>query len=219
MTRGLGNRRAHKVGATHANDEDGKGQATRSHIKRAIAEIATTRDIATVTLADICAKAKLTTGALYFHFEGRDRAIEEMAIDVVRDHYERILKVPDSAFEEFLRGVIGIFTHYNQNNGRLPRAVYVTIGTRRKVGRFWLNARQPVVAKFKRLIEAEREQAGLSTDPAPFLAHFILNSIEDLSMDAFQWNNVELAAFAGTLREWQDRQCSLWRSAILAHFE
>lgn len=52
----------------------------------------------------------------------------------------------------------------------------------------------------------------------PTLAHFLLNSIEDLSMDAFQWHNTYLEAYAADPTEWEERQTTLWKWAILAPF-
>jgi AcrR family transcriptional regulator len=203
--------------ATRAQ-ETSKGDITRRHIKDVIARLAKERPLSKINLAEICSAAGLTTGALYFHFGGKEQAIQEMVIDEIRGLYARMLERSGDTFEHCIRGATAAIADYMQNNGRLPRAVYTTIGTKAHVGQAWLKIRRPLLEKIAALIAAAREAKQLSAEPGAFLAHFILNSIEDLSMDLFQWHNTEFALFASSSEEWQDRQCALWGWAILAPF-
>jgi len=196
--------------------EDSKGDVTRRHIKTVITKLASEKPLSRISLADICSAAGLTTGALYFHFGGKEQALEEMVIDEMRGLYPRMMGEPGDSFEDCVRRIASVVATYLQGNGRLPKAIYSIIATRRNVGRAWLDVRQPVVDGLAGAIAAEREHHQLSAEPAPFLAHFILNSIEDLSMDLFQWENTEFALFARDTEEWLDRQCGLWSWAILA---
>ena len=196
--------------------EDTKGDVTRRHIKNVIARLASEKPLSRINLAEICSAAGLTTGAVYFHFGGKDQAIEEMVVDEMRGLYPRMMGESGDTFEVFVRRIASIVAAYLQDNGRLPKAVYTMIATKSTVGRAWLDVRQPVVDKLARLIAVDRENNRLSAEPAPFLAHFILNSIEDLSMDLFQWSNTEFASFANNAEDWIDRQCALWNWAILA---
>lgn len=202
----------------HKPQELTKGDATRRHIKAVIARLAVEKPVTKLQLAEICSAAGLTTGAFYFHFGGKDQAIQEMVIDEIRDLYGPMTGESADSFEDFVRAITSMIATYMQANGRLAKAVYTTIGSKGNVGRAWLKIRQPVVAKLTELIGITREKNGLSIEPAPFLAHFILMSIEDLSMDLFQWHNTEFALFASSTEEWQDRQCALWSWAILAPF-
>jgi AcrR family transcriptional regulator len=196
-----------------------RGDRTRKAIKRVIAKLAMKRDIADINLADICAAAKLTTGAVYFHFKGKDDAIEEMVIDEVEDIYARMQKLEGANFGELVAAALDDSSAYHQRSKQLPRAIQLVINTRPKAYAVWIKAREPIIEKFCAAISSERQAAGLSTEPAPYLAHFILNSMEDLGMDLFQWNNPTLAPFATTLADWNARQTALWRHAILAPFD
>lgn len=197
-------------------ETDSRGERTRRGIKRAIARLASKKEVADITLADVCAATKLTTGAIYFHFGGRDEAIEEMVIDEIQSLYAERMKDDGSSFGAFVSSVIAGSTRYHQRMKRMPRAISVIINTRPRAYAAWLEARRPLVARLERLIVDARREAGLTADAAPYLAHFILNSIEDLAMDVFQWQNPTLAPFASDLDDWNARQTALWSWAILA---
>ena len=199
---------------------DSRGDRTRREIKQAIARLAARRDVADINLVDICKAANITTGALYFHFKNKDVAIEEMVIEEVREvNARRLQAMTGDTFADHISAILVQSSQYHRSAKRLPRAISVVINSRPQAYDAWLAARRPVIAKLEAAIASEREQRGLSTDPAPYLAHFILNSLEDLAMDLFQWGNPTLAPFAKTTEAWNERQQALWCWAILAPFE
>jgi len=194
-----------------------RGDRTRARIKQAIAKLAATRDLNEITLADICRHAKVTTGALYFHFEDRDEAIDAMAIDEIEAIYARILGgFKGASVANLLQAIVVILTELHQQRGMLPRAVQSVINARPRVYAAWIAARRPLVTLLEDRISHARAAKRLPTAPAPYLAHLVLNSIEDLSMDVFQWKNPTLAPFAQSAEQWNRRQTSLWAWAILA---
>jgi len=201
-----------------APDTTARGDRTRRHIKKVIAKLVNKKDLADITLADICKGAKLTTGAVYFHFGSRDEAIEEMVIDEVKALYAAQVTDPSEGFEDTLRRIIDCNTEHNLRNKQMPRVIATSIFTRPKVYDAWLAAREPVVARLQELIAAERESRSLPGEDAAYLAHFILNSIEDLAIDVFQWSNPTLAPFASDPVGWRERQTAMWAWAILAPF-
>lgn len=196
-----------------------KGERTRKLIKTTIARLAGRKDVSDINLAEICKAAKLTTGALYFHFKGKDEAIEEMVIDQVGVLYADYARdTADLSFEDAIGAILDRSTHLHATMKRLPRAIQVVINTRPRAYSAWIEARRPLIAQLESSIALARKAKGLSAEPAPYLAHFILNSIEDLAMDVYQWNNPTLAPFARTPGEWSGRQRALWSWAILAPF-
>jgi AcrR family transcriptional regulator len=206
--------------ATSKPEGDSRGDRTRREIKQAISRLASRRDVADINLVDICKAADITTGALYFHFKNKDVAIEEMVIDEVRQvNARRLQAMTGDTFADHIGAILTQSSQYHRSSKRLPRAISVVINSRPKAYEAWLAARRPVISKLEAAIVAEREKRGLSTDPAPYLAHFILNSLEDLAMDLFQWQNPSLAPFAQTTEAWNERQRDLWCWAILAPFE
>lgn len=203
-----------------ADAHDSRGDRTRRQIKAAIAKLLSKQDVAEITLADICKATRLTTGAVYFHFAGKDDAVEEMVIDEVEAVYATLLEgAADSDFETCVRQLIAGSARYQLESGRRPRAIQQVINARPKAYAAWLAARQPVVERLTALIAKDRAAHGLETGSASFLGLFILNSIEDLGMDVYQWANPTLQPYATTPEEWVDRQTRLWSWAIRAPME
>jgi AcrR family transcriptional regulator len=203
-----------------AGDSDTRGDRTRILIKKTIAHLAMRKDVAAISLSDICGAANLTTGALYFHFKGKDEAIEEMVIDELQSRYADLTAPqPDERFETLVAKVLEILSQFHRKRKRLPRGIQVVINTRPKAYEAWLASRRPLIRRLEQSITQARAEKGLSSDAAPYLAHFILNSIEDLAMDVFQWKNPTLAPYARTAEDWNRRQTALWSWAILAPME
>lgn len=195
---------------------DTRGDKTRRQIKAVIAKLASKRDLADISLSDICKASKLTTGAVYFHFKGKDEAVEEMVIDEVETIYGRLLQTDHPRFEAMARAIIAQCTAYEQANGRRSRAIQLIINSRPRAYEAWIAARAPVIERLTALIAIARREAGLAEDASAFLALFILNSIEDLGMDVFQWGNPTLKPYAERAEDWIERQTALWSHAILA---
>jgi AcrR family transcriptional regulator len=203
-------------GSAAAAAADTRGDKTRRQIKAVIARLASKRDLADISLSDICKGTKLTTGAVYFHFKGKDEAVEEMVIDEIDTMYGRLLETEHASFEAMARAIIAQCTEYERANGRRSRAIQLVINSRPRAYEAWIAARAPVIARLTALIAASRREAGLAEDASAFLALFILNSIEDLSMDVFQWGNPTLKPYAERPEDWIARQTALWSYAILA---
>ena len=198
--------------AGRANVSDTKsrgGDRTRQQIKKVSGQLANKKELSEITLADICKETKLTTGAVYFHFGGRDEAIQEMVIDEVNALYKEQLAGSSESFESFVAAIIDANTHYNLKNKQMPRAIATAIFSRPRVYEAWLKARRPVVELLESLIAKKRADRSLSLSEAPYLAHFILNSIEDLAIDVFQWANPALAPFAADPAAWRKQQTAM----------
>jgi len=199
---------------------DSRGDRTRKQIKAAIARLLSKRDVADITLADICKATRLTTGAVYFHFSGKDEAVEEMVIDEVETIYSMQMAGPqDNDFETAVRRLIAACAEYELASGRRSRAIQQVINARPRAYAAWLEARRPVVERLTALIAEARATRGMETESSSFLGLFILNSIEDLGMDVYQWKNPTLQPYAATTEDWVDRQARLWSWAILAPLE
>lgn len=194
-----------------------RGERTKKRIKAFIAKYGATKDVMELKLSDICRSLKITTGAFYFHFKNRDEAIEETIIDEIESVYSTIInEVEEERFEPFVYALIEKLTEFQVGRGRLPRSVQAIINTAPWVYEGWTKARQPLLEKLTRLIAQERANDGLSTEPAEYLASYLLNAVEDLGMDAFQWGNPSLATYAQDRAQWNARNFKLWDWAIRA---
>lgn len=198
---------------------DGRGERTRKQIKLAIARLASRKDVSEINLAEICKAADVTTGALYFHFKNKDEAVEEMIIDEVREvNAERMAALTGESFADHIKAILALSSRFHRSKKRLARAIGVVINSRPKAYEAWLAARRPVISRLEEAIVRERKLRGLSPEPAAYLAHFILNSLEDLALDLYQFGNPTLTPFAKTSEDWNARQVALWDWAILTPF-
>lgn len=194
-----------------------RGERTKNRIKRFIAKYGAKHDLSDIKLSDICQSLKITTGAFYFHFKNREEAIEDTILDEIRSVYSAIAsEVEPKSFEQFAKEVIDRSTEFQVSRGHLPRAVQAVINTSPRVYDGWTEARRPILEELARLIAEERESEGLSTEPADYLASYLLNAVEDLGMDAFQWRNPSLATYSSDRTEWAARNFKLWNWAIRA---
>jgi len=194
-----------------------RGERTKNRIKHFIAKYGAKNDLTDIKLSDICQSLKITTGAFYFHFKNREEAIEDTILDEIKSVYSAIdSEVETESFEQFARDVIDRSTEFQVSRGHLPRSVQAVINASPRVYDGWTTARRPVLEKLARLIAEEREKEGLSTEPADYLASYLLNAVEDLGMDAFQWGNPSLAAYSRDRAEWDARNFKLWNWAIRA---
>lgn len=196
---------------------DTRGERSRKGIKRAVAKLAERKDLTEISLAEICRTAKLTTGAIYFHFKDKDEAIEEMAIDEITLLYGMITeKGLGLAFSALADVIITETTRFHRARRSLAKALQVVINTRPRAYESWITARRPLLAEMERAIADLRRAAGLPTADVAYLAVFTLNAMEDVAMDAFQWGNPTLAAYLKTDQDWNVRQRLFWSHAVLA---
>jgi AcrR family transcriptional regulator len=187
-------------------DTTARGDRTRQQIKKVIAELANKKELSEITLADICKATKLTTGAVYFHFSGRDEAIEEMVIDEVKALYAEQLAGSSVSFESFVAAIIDANTRYNLKNKQMPRAIATAIFSKPRVYQAWLEARRPVVEQLQSLIAQKREERSLPLATRPILAHFHPQLHRRSRNRRFQWRIRLVSTSRLILTRGEDRQ-------------
>lgn len=200
-----------------ANSTASRGERTKASIKQAILKLAVKRDLPDISLADICKTARVTTGALYFHFTGKEDAVEAMVLDQLAEIYG-VLAGPDAprAAPALIAWIVENTARFHQRGRKLAGVIEATIQTRPRVYDAWIEARRPVIAALETAIAEARSAQGLPAGDAPYLAHILLTSVEDLAVDTFRWQNPTLAPFAVDTDAWVRRQAALWGFAILA---
>jgi AcrR family transcriptional regulator len=196
---------------------DTRGDRSRKAIKRAVAKLAERKDVPKINLSEICRACKLTTGALYFHFKGKEEVIEEMVIDEIAVYYGRVVETAQGLdFDALAAVMIAEITRFHRTRHKLAKAMQVVINTRPRAYEAWIAARRPILAEMERAIGDNRRAADLATADVGYLAVVTLNAMEDLAMDAFQWGNPTLAPYIKSDQEWNDRQRQLWSHAVMA---
>lgn len=194
-----------------------RGERTKEAVKLAIAKLAAKHDLADITLSDICRVAKVTTGAVYFHFKDKDEAVEAMVIDQLPLVYDRLAQeVAAPGCAPYILALIERIVAFHLAHKRLGHALQMTLQRRPLVYQAWLRARQLPIDRLTARIAHDRAAKGLPVEPAGFLAHHIFSSIEDLAADIFQWKNPILAPFAADTAQWCQRQAAFWAWSVLA---
>lgn len=202
-----------------AAEADGlsRGERTKAAVKQAIARLATRHDLADITLSDICRVAKVTTGAVYFHFKDKDEAVEAMVIDQLPRIYGALAEdVPQPGCAPFILSLLERTVAFHQTQKRLGHALQMTLQTRPVVYQAWLRARQVPIDMLAARIAQDRAASQLPTEPSAYLAHHVFSSIEDLAADIFQWKNPTLAPYAADAAQWCRRQAAFWAWAVRA---
>jgi AcrR family transcriptional regulator len=195
-----------------------KGDRSKRAIKRAVTRLVSRRAVEEISLADICRATNLTTGAVYFHFGSKDEAVEEAVVDEISASYLRVAKALETTVDlrDVLETIVRMKSEFHHTTKRLAMAIQVVINTRPRAYQAWLDARTPVLERLNATVTDVRARAGLSPEPAGFIAHFLLGAIEDLAMDVYQWGNPRLAAYAGDEEVWINCQVDLWVAAAMA---
>ncbi len=151
-----------------------KAERTRTAIKAAVLELLRERPLKDVALDEICARAGVTQGALYFHFKNKDAAIDETISDVTARFRDRLLAIEEETdlyrfiyriVREFLPSVawfqiMPAFTAARWNSEPLKRQ--------------WANVRQELVDK---ICERVGAQSGRSKQTR-MIATFLLSGSE-----------------------------------------
>lgn len=195
--------------------QDDRSAQSRQRILDTIRSMCIAQEVTELSLTEICATSGMTTGALYFHFGNKDNAVEAAIVEVIRGRYTNLRTVDENqSLAALIEAVVDAVTRVHVESGKLPRAVQAIINTRPGAYDAWLDSRTPVIDALTLAVGRERERIDLSKAPSSYFAHFILNSIEDIAMDVFQWRNPNLSPFAADLAQWKLRQVALWVWAI-----
>lgn len=203
------------MAATRRSRRHARPQSARDRIVATIRKLCATAEVTDISITDICSTAGLTTGAIYSNFANKDDAVEAAIIDVVRERYARFADGGDyGSLAELIAAIIDAVTDIHIREGKLQRAVGAIINTRPGAYQAWLASRRPVIEALVVQVERERRRLGLPLKMASYFAHMILNSIEDIAMDVFQWRNPNLIPFASDIERWKRRQVALWSWSV-----
>lgn len=151
-----------------------KAERTRTAIKSAVLELLRERPLKDIALNEICARAGITQGALYFHFKNKDAAIDETISDVAARFRDRLLAIEEETdlyrfiyriVREFLPGlawfqIMPAFTAARWNSEHLKQQ--------------WTDVRQELADK---IYERVRSQSGGSRQTR-MIATFLLSGSE-----------------------------------------
>lgn len=195
-----------------------KGARTRSFIKDAALGLYARKNGEDITLAEICDATGLTVGAFYFHFDGKDQVLEEIAIDACREYHAAVLADMEGAtdlYVLFYRILYGYYQGYIRNP-IVSRLMYTVIMRSDVAYSFWLESRSELLGRLQAAISAGRSARGLSTEMDEFTSNWLISAVEDFVWDVFMSRgNLKLNQLAASPDVFVRQQAILWYRAAL----
>lgn len=193
-----------------------KGERTRALLLQAVADLVNSRPIEEIRVTDICKPAGLASGAFYFHFSGKDDAIDQMAINAIDDVFRDTLAVPhsDDLYSEIVTILAEFYRAYIEQRLRI-RSVFIVLQSRRPVRLAWLEVRKALIARLSKRFESERPASSGGFVSDHVLAHFLTGALERFFDDVFFLSpDEELPAEAASYDVFVRQQALVWVRAI-----
>ena len=155
-----------------------KAERTRTAIKAAVLELLRERPLKDVALDEICGRAGVTQGALYFHFKNKDAAIDETIGDVAARFGDRLLAIEEDAdlyrfiyriVREFLPGlawfqIMPAFTGARWNSEQLKHQ--------------WADIRQQLVDRICQRVHDQADAPAQPRKQTRMIAAFLMSGSE-----------------------------------------
>jgi AcrR family transcriptional regulator len=194
-----------------------KGQRTREALKAVVVGLVNEKPLAEIKVGDLCARSGLSVGAFYFHFQGRDDALEQTAIEILDAFFADVLATP--AGEDLFGEILGLITRFYRGYvDQRPeiRAVFVILGAHGPVRQAWLTARLRLIDRLVAAFGRVRPET-----PGPFrsdyvLAQYLLSALERFYEEAlFAPSYPRLHEEAASFEVFVLQQARLWRRAVV----
>jgi AcrR family transcriptional regulator len=196
-----------------------KGQRTRETLMGMVVGLVNEKPLAEIKVADVCARSGLAVGAFYFHFTGKDDALEQTAIEILGAFFSGVLATPAS--DDLHSEIYGLISEFHRGyiENRLKiRAVFVILGAHRRVRLAWLEARLQLVERLAAAFARARPAAPPAFQSDYVLAQYLLSALERFYEEVFfapSYSRLhdEAANFDVFVRQ----QARLWHRAVVGH--
>jgi AcrR family transcriptional regulator len=199
-----------------------KGRRTKAIIQQAIVDLVSVEGLGLneIKLDRICRKAGVTIGAFYFHFENKDAAIEETAIDVLNEFQESLDAIASGGdlYSE-LRSIILAFIRSLVERPKETRLVYTAIRSSPAVHQVYEKAHLQTAGRIEALIAGAREEAGRNTGQSQLIAEFLLAGIESFNENVYMWDNPRVARLGEHPEQLANRLAAMWVNVATTRLE
>jgi AcrR family transcriptional regulator len=161
-----------------------KGEQTRSKIKAAARRALGRKLPADLQLVDVCRAAGVTVGAFYWHFANKEAVVEEVAIDVIGETFDKLRQIGGQDLYEAFYTVNAVFIGARDLK-LLARTTYVLIRTSLPVYEVWWRARRGLIEQLTILAAAARASAGLEPVDMAATIELLLTGTEGVYENSF----------------------------------
>lgn len=195
-----------------------KGAQTKTRIMDVVESLIEERGTENFILEDICKATDLTVGAFYFHFSGRDDAIEQVLVRGLSDFYND--EVFERCDDEDVFMVLGKFYIETLQLGLerpgFTRALYVHLPRSVMLYELWLEQRQRLVTWLSGYISAAKQAEGLERGTPELDVHFFLAAVEGFNENLLFGADEELRKLAKSPANTVVNTALLWYRAAVS---
>jgi AcrR family transcriptional regulator len=194
-----------------------KGQRTREALKAIVVSLVNERPLGEIKVTDLCERSGLAVGAFYFHFRGKDDALERTAIEILEAFFAGVLTTPAS--DDLYSEIYGLISEFHRNyveQRQAIKAVFVILGAHRPVRLAWLAARLQLVERLEAAFARVQPAAPAAFKSDYVLAQYLLSALERFYEEVFfapSYSRLhdEAANFDVFVRQ----QARLWHRAVV----
>jgi AcrR family transcriptional regulator len=194
-----------------------KGQRTRETLMGVVVSLVNEKPLAEIKVSDLCERSGLAVGAFYFHFRGRDDALEQTAILILDAFFADVLATPasDDLYGE-IHGLIAQFHRGYVERRAEIRAVFAILGAHRPVRLAWLAARLALIDRLMAAFARARPTAPGAFASDYVLAQYLLSALERFYEEVFFAPSYpRLHDEAANARVFVNEQARLWHRAVV----
>ena len=193
-----------------------KGARTRAQILEAVAQLVSDNSALDVTLQDICNSTDVTVGAFYFHFKNKEAALEEAAIDAIRNYYASLRHIDlEASLNEQLETLMRAFVDNYVLNEAKTRLVRMFVPNNQSVKEIWQTERRALADDLETIVTMARKRDGIDPGMVFFTVEFLLTATEAFLENLYFGSDERLSAAAGAPDLIVKNTCAIWERAIL----
>lgn len=155
-----------------------KAERTRTGIKAATLELLREKPVKEIALEEICKRAQITQGALYFHFRNKEAAIEETLSDVIERFQERLMGIEaGDVLYPFIYRIVREFMP-GLSWYRLLPSLYVVRNGSERLNQQWSELRRNVVDRICDCARTAQKAEGKPIANTRVIVEFLLSGLE-----------------------------------------
>ena len=198
-----------------------KGKRTKTLIQDAITDLVSVDGLglSEIKLDRICKKAGITVGAFYFHFENKDAAIQETAVDILDTFKNDVLSLPNrDELHSELEQIISAYIRLVVDNPKSARLVYTAIRGSPAVHEFYVDMHYEIADRLESLIASETSRVGRNVHDSRLIVEFLLAGIESLVENVYMWNSPRTSDLGHDRTNLANRLAHIWANIARTEF-
>ena len=155
-----------------------KAERTRTGIKAAALALLREKPVKEIALDEICKRAEITQGALYFHFRNKDAAVEETLSDVIDRFEDRLLQI--DAGDDLYLYLYRLVREFMPGRAwrQLFPSLYVVRNSSEPLNRQWSHLRRKLVDRICKISKTAQKGQGKPTAHTRATVEFLLGGLE-----------------------------------------